>query len=134
MRNRRSVGGNQKASPEDFRRPPRGRFFVDCFDLPAALGILSPPAESLAGNPNIRRNNRFASCETDSVHAFENCQPDPAFFCGEPKKFAGNVEFCPDFLRCGPPVKSSAENPASQRLLEIVGGISALWLEIRIVS
>jgi hypothetical protein len=32
-----------------------------------------PPAESLAGNPGIRRHNRFASCETNAVHALENC-------------------------------------------------------------
>jgi hypothetical protein len=36
-------------------------------------GFHRPPAESLAGNPGIRRHNRFASCETNAVHALENC-------------------------------------------------------------
>jgi hypothetical protein len=36
-------------------------------------GFDRPPAESLAGNPDIRRHYRFASCETNAVHALENC-------------------------------------------------------------
>jgi hypothetical protein len=32
-----------------------------------------PPAESLTGNPDIRPDYRFASCETNAVHALENC-------------------------------------------------------------
>jgi hypothetical protein len=75
-----------------------------------------PPNESLAGNPSVRRHNRFASCETNAVHAFENCRPDPAFIpCGR-KRIAGNIEPRQDFLRCRPPAKRSAENPAFLRL------------------
>ena len=36
-------------------------------------GFHRPPAESLAGNPSIRRHGRFASCETNAVHALESC-------------------------------------------------------------
>jgi hypothetical protein len=55
-----------------------------CFDIGRAAGFSStvslyrplwgfdrPPAESLAGNPSIRRHNRFAGCETHTVHALE---------------------------------------------------------------
>jgi hypothetical protein len=56
------------------------------FDIRRAAGVSStvssyrplwgfhrPPAEALAGNPSIRRHNRFVSCETNSVHALESC-------------------------------------------------------------
>jgi len=75
-----------------------------------------PPAESLAGNPSIRRHNRFSSCETNADRASENCQRDPAFIrCGH-KRVAGHIELRPDFFRCRPPVKCSPGNPAFQRI------------------
>jgi hypothetical protein len=39
----------------------------------ALWGFHRPPAESLAGNPNIRPHKRFASCETNFVHELRNC-------------------------------------------------------------
>jgi hypothetical protein len=115
-RNRRSVAGNQ-----NLRR--------EIFDIGCAAGFSStvslyrplwrshrPPAESLAGNPGIRRHNGFASCETNAVRALENCQRDPAFAgCGH-KRIAGYIEARRDFLRCRPPGKCSPENRAFQRL------------------
>ena len=37
-----SMRRKSKSSPEDFRHPSCGRFFINCFALPAALGIPSP--------------------------------------------------------------------------------------------
>ena len=54
------VAANRCLSPEFHSYRPLWRFH-------------RPPAESLAGNPGIRRHNRFASCETNSVHALEIC-------------------------------------------------------------
>ena len=49
------------------------RFFINCFALPAASGIPSPARRIFGRDPGIRRHNRFASCETNAVHALENC-------------------------------------------------------------
>jgi len=61
-------------------------FVREIFDIGCAAGFSStvslyrplwgfhrPPAESVAGNPGIRRHDRFARCKTNAVHAFENC-------------------------------------------------------------
>jgi hypothetical protein len=115
-RNRRSVAGNQNLRREisDIRRAAG---FSSTVSLYRPLwGFHRPPAESLAGNPGIRRHNRFASCETNAVHALESCQRDPAFICCGHKRIAGYIEARQDFLRCRPPVKRSPENRAFLRL------------------
>src|SRR5262249_36910198 len=49
-------------------------------------GFHRRPAGSWAGNPGIRRHNRFATSETNAVDALESCQRDPDFICGEAQK------------------------------------------------
>jgi hypothetical protein len=71
MQNRRSVAGNRNLRRKifDIRR---AALFSSTVSLYRPLwGFHRPPTESLAGNPNIRRHNRCASCETNSVHALE---------------------------------------------------------------
>jgi hypothetical protein len=87
----------------------------------------------LAGNPSIRPHNRFASCETNAVHALENCQRDPAFICGEHKRIAGHIEPRQDFLRYRPRSNALLKIALFCGLQRVDGGISALSLEIRIV-
>ena len=61
-----------KSSPKDFRHLSRGRFFINCFALPAAFGIPSPASRIFgreSRNPPAQSictlRNKFRSCVRD---------------------------------------------------------------------
>ena len=115
-RDGRAVAGDQNLRREIFDIRRAADFSSTIWLYRPRWGFHRTPAESLAGNPTIRRHNRFASCETNAVHALENCKRDPDFIGGERKRIAGYVEPRQDFLGCRPPIKRAAENRAFQRL------------------
>jgi hypothetical protein len=63
-RNRRSVSGNQNLRRKIFDIRRAAGFSANVSIFRPLWGFHRTPAESLDENPNIRRHNRFASCET----------------------------------------------------------------------
>ena len=120
----RRCRGKSKSSPEDFRRPSRGRFFINCFALPAALGIPSPASRIFGRESKYPPAQSICKLRNKCRSCVINFLARSGFYLLRAQRIAGHIEPRQDFLRCRPPVKRSPENRA---FLPFAGSLSAAF-------
>ena len=130
MRNRRSsVGGKSESSPGDFRYLSRGRSFINCFALPAALGIPSPASRIFGRESKYPPAQSICSCETNARSCIRKLLARSGSYLLRSQKNRWTYRTSTGFSPL--PARSNAllKIAFSCGLLRVVGGISALSAE-----
>jgi hypothetical protein len=127
--------GKSKSSPGDFQHPPPGTFFSNCFALPAALGIPSP-ASGISGRKSKMSGGKIDLQAAKQIPFMRlRIVSEIWILSAASRKESLEISnFGRIFPAAGRRSKARLKIALFGGFLEVVGGISALSPEMRIVS